>query len=128
VVRQSMAVRPQSQRRRLEERLVGRFPRVIAFLARATWRFSPRSRLRQVLVRRTMRLCLEATNRGDVWPFAFYHPNGESIFPPQIATLELNLGLAVLKSASASNGGGTPSGARSRSTPKRSSTLATACW
>jgi ketosteroid isomerase-like protein len=92
VVRQSMAVKPQSQRRRLEERLVGRFPRVFAFLARAAWRLSPRSRLRQVLLRRTMRLCFEATNRGDVWPFALYHPNCESIFPPQIATLGVESG------------------------------------
>ena len=97
VVRQPMAVRPQSQRRRLEERLVGRFPRVIAFLARATWRFSPRSRLRQTLVRRTVRLCLEATNRGDVWPFALYHPNCESIFPPQIATLGVESGTRGLE-------------------------------
>ena len=92
VVRQTVAVRPQSQRRRLEERVARRFPRALAFLARVTWRLPPRSRLRQVPLRRAMQLCFEATNRGDGWPFALYHPNCESTYPSQMATLGVESG------------------------------------
>jgi ketosteroid isomerase-like protein len=87
VVRQPVAVRGQS-RRRLEERLALRFPRSLAFLARAFWRLPPRSRLRQAIIRHAVQLGTEATNRRDYEAaFGLYHPDCEAIFPPQIIGL-----------------------------------------
>jgi ketosteroid isomerase-like protein len=87
VVRQAIAVRAQS-RRRMEERLGLRFPRALAFLARAFWRLPPRSRLRQAIIRRAVRLGTEATNRGDYEAtFALYHPEVELIPPPEYVEL-----------------------------------------
>jgi ketosteroid isomerase-like protein len=87
VVRQPIAVRAQS-RRHLDERLSRRFPRLLALVARAVWRLPPRSRLRQALVRRAVQLGFEATNRADhEVALALYHPDGETTFPPQIATV-----------------------------------------
>ncbi len=87
VVRQPIAVRAHT-RRRLDERLALRFPRPLAFLARAVWRLSPRSRLRQAMTLHAVQLGFEATNRGDYEAaFGLYHPDCEAIFPPQIVGL-----------------------------------------
>jgi ketosteroid isomerase-like protein len=90
VVRQPIAVRAHS-RRSLEEHLV-RFPRAVALLARAIWRFycllPARSRIRQAIVRRYTQREFEATNRRDrEVQLALYHPEGESTFPPELAAL-----------------------------------------
>ena len=92
VVRQPIAVRAHS-RRRLEERMALRFPSVLALLARAGWRLPPRSRLRQVLIRRYVRLGFEATNRGDYEAAnALNHPDVEAIWPPRLATIGVEPG------------------------------------
>jgi ketosteroid isomerase-like protein len=78
-------------RRRLEERLALRFPGVRDFLARAIWYLPPR--LRRALVRRALRTSWEAFNRGDLdVAFMLYHPDCESTYPPQFATLGLEPG------------------------------------
>ena len=64
VVRQPLTVAPHS-RRRLEERVGLRFPRVRTFLFGLAWRLPLRSRLRQALLRRAFQLGIEATNRAD---------------------------------------------------------------
>src|SRR5712692_10321285 len=77
VVRQPIAVAAHS-RRRVEERLGLRFPRALAFVAQMVLRLPQRSRLRQALVRRAVRLSFEATNRGDYEAvFMLYHPEVE---------------------------------------------------
>src|SRR5438093_821486 len=87
VVRQPITVRAHS-RRRLDESLAMRFPRALAFLARAYWRLPPRSRLRQAIIRRAAQLSAEAINRGDYEAaFGLWHPDCESIFPPQMTML-----------------------------------------
>ncbi len=63
-MRQPIGLRTQS-RRRLEEGLALRFPRVASFLVRSVFRLPPRSRLRQAIVRRDVQLGFEATIRGD---------------------------------------------------------------
>jgi ketosteroid isomerase-like protein len=74
-------------RRRLEERLALRFPRLRAFLGRAVWRL-PNWRLRRAVVRRAVKVAWEAFNRGDLdVTFALYHANCESSFPAQLATV-----------------------------------------
>jgi ketosteroid isomerase-like protein len=85
IVRQSVAVGTHS-RRRLEERLIVRFPRVVSVVTRAGLRLPPRSRLRQVLIRRVVRLAAEATNRSDLEAaFGLVSPDYETI-PPQELT------------------------------------------
>jgi ketosteroid isomerase-like protein len=64
IVRQPIAVRERSHRR-IEERFALRFPRGLAFVARRVFRMPPRSRLRQAILRRSVRVGLEAVNRGD---------------------------------------------------------------
>jgi ketosteroid isomerase-like protein len=84
VVRQPIAVKAQS-RRRLEDHLGLRFPRAVALVNRAVFRLPPRSRLRRAIVRRAVRLGLEASNRGDLEvAFALFDRNTESIFAPQL--------------------------------------------
>jgi ketosteroid isomerase-like protein len=63
-VRQPLSVRTKS-RRRLEERLSLRFPRLFAGATRAMLRLPPSSRLRQAILRRVVRQGMEAVNRGD---------------------------------------------------------------
>jgi ketosteroid isomerase-like protein len=75
-------------RRRLEQQLV-RFPRLVALLGRAIWRFylllPPRSPLRRAIVRRYTQQSAEAFNRGDLEAtFAIYHPDLESILDPRL--------------------------------------------
>jgi ketosteroid isomerase-like protein len=90
VVRQPVAVRPQS-RRRLEERLGVRLPAVLALVSRAVWRLPPRSRLRRAVIRRVVQLAYEATNRGDYEAaFMLYHDDVELIVPPQFTALGLD--------------------------------------
>ncbi len=59
VVRQPVVLEAHS-RRCLEERLFLRFPNVLVALTRATWRLSPRSRPRQMLLRRAVTVGFEA--------------------------------------------------------------------
>jgi ketosteroid isomerase-like protein len=92
VVRQPVAVKAHS-RRRLEERVGVRFPRVLALVARAVFRLPPGSRLRKARVRRTVQLGYEATNRGDFEAaFMVWRSDCESIFPRGFATLGVELG------------------------------------
>jgi ketosteroid isomerase-like protein len=75
-------------RRRLEERLGLRFPGLLALVARAITRLSPRSRLRQAFLRRYARMAIEAANRGDHDAgLMLYHPDVESTFPPELEAL-----------------------------------------
>jgi ketosteroid isomerase-like protein len=83
VVRQPIAV-PNRSRRRLEEHLMVRFPRVFALLARTIWRLylllPPRSRVRQTIIRRLFQVGYEAFNRGDLdSAFMRFHPDIELI-------------------------------------------------
>jgi ketosteroid isomerase-like protein len=79
-------------RRRLEERLALRFPRLFDLIARAIWRLPP-SRLRRALVRRVVRTSWEAFNRGDLEvAFLAYHPDCQSTFAPEMTTLGLEPG------------------------------------
>src|SRR2546421_10088982 len=81
VARQSLALAADS-RRRLEERVIVRFPFIRVLVARVWWNLSPRSRLRQAIVRRLVRLGFEAANRGDYEvTFAFYARDIELIPP-----------------------------------------------
>ena len=60
-------------RRRLDERLVLRFPSIKGLVARVWSSLPPRSRLRQAIVRRFVRQGFEAANRRDYEAtFAFY--------------------------------------------------------
>ena len=87
VVRQPLSVGEHS-RRRLEERLAVRFPRVLAFLARVVWSLPRRSWLRQAVIRRALRLTYEAFQRGDhEAQVVLFHPDGEVIPPAEFAAL-----------------------------------------
>jgi uncharacterized protein len=87
VARQPIAVSAHTHRH-LEERLGLRFPRLVPPFAWAVWRLPPRSRLRQALIRRFVRLCFEAINRRDFEAaLLLYHPQGESSFPAEFAGL-----------------------------------------
>jgi ketosteroid isomerase-like protein len=89
VVRQPIAVAPRT-RRRLEERVLVRLPRVRSFLSRLVWRLPARSRLRQVLLRRAAIDSWESFNRGDFEvAFAFYGANVESTFDPKLVSVGL---------------------------------------
>jgi ketosteroid isomerase-like protein len=80
IVRQPLALEGRS-RRRLEERLMVRFPRVLALVSRAVWRLPTRSRLRLALTRRAVISGWEAANRGDFeLALALYDPDVETIF------------------------------------------------
>jgi ketosteroid isomerase-like protein len=86
-VRRPVAVKP-STRRRLEERLGLRFPWLVPPFARAVWRLSVRSRLRQALIGRFVRFVFEAINRKDYEAaLLLYHPQGETTYVPQVAGL-----------------------------------------
>jgi hypothetical protein len=52
-------------RRRVEERLALRFPRIMALGARHLFRQHPRSRLRRTIVPRVVRSGVQAASRGD---------------------------------------------------------------
>jgi ketosteroid isomerase-like protein len=87
VVRTPLAVRPRS-RRSLEERLAIRYPRASALLFRLLLRLPPRSRLRQVTMRRGIQQGMEAYNRGDYETvLAGYDPDVELISEPEVVEL-----------------------------------------
>jgi ketosteroid isomerase-like protein len=79
VVRQPIVLASHS-RRRVEERLALRFPGVLTLLSRLILRLPCRSRVRQALIRRAVKLGLEAFNRGDFEAAtALYDPQVELI-------------------------------------------------
>jgi ketosteroid isomerase-like protein len=79
-------------RRRLEERLALRFPRLLDFFARTIWQL-PKSRLRRALIRRWVRTSWEAFNRGDLEAtFLLYHSDCQSTFPSEMVTVGLEPG------------------------------------
>ncbi len=89
IVRQPIAVRADS-RRRLEERLFMRFPGLLSLAGRAVWRLSPRSRIRQAIIRRGVLLGFEAANRRDyAAAFVLYSEDGETINPAELVQVGL---------------------------------------
>lgn len=86
-VRQPISIEDRP-RRHLDERTALRFPRAARFLAAAVWRLSPQSRVRRRLLGRYVRMLFEAFNRGDYdATFILYHPDGETIYPPQFVSV-----------------------------------------
>jgi ketosteroid isomerase-like protein len=82
IVRQPIRLSAQS-RRRLEERLSLRFPRLPAAVNRGLFRLPARSRVRRLMFSRTVQLTAEASNRGDYEvAFMHYHPDVELNSPP----------------------------------------------
>ena len=82
IVRKPLGAREQS-RRTLDQRLSLRFPGLAAVFLRRIFKLPPSSRLRQAVLRRGMRLGVEAYNRRDLdavvigWDSEFeYHPDG----------------------------------------------------
>ena len=74
-------------RRRLEQHLGVRFPRLLNLFARRIWRLPP-GRLRRALVSRNVRTAWEAFNRRDLdAAFMLYHPDCESSFPDELRTV-----------------------------------------
>jgi ketosteroid isomerase-like protein len=88
-VRQRIALAEQPRRgRHIDEVLMLRFPRLLSSTASATWRLPQRSRLRQAMLRRIVRLGIEASNRKDhEATFMLYHPDCACIFPPQMSSV-----------------------------------------
>ncbi len=87
IVRQPIAVRAHS-RRSVDQRLWLRFPGLLALVAEVVGRLSPRSRLRQATLKRGTRLSFEANNRRDyAASFLSYRQDGESIYPPDFASV-----------------------------------------
>jgi ketosteroid isomerase-like protein len=86
-VRQPLAVSDGS-RRRFEERLAMRFPSAVALATRAVLWLPPRSRFRQVMIRRGARIFLEAYNRKDFEStYAVFHPDAETVVPQQLVEM-----------------------------------------
>jgi SnoaL-like domain len=87
IVRQPIRTSVNS-RRRLEERLSLRFPRVRVAVNRVMLNRSPRSRIRRFFLRRAVRVAIEATTRGDYEAaFMSFHPDVELNPPPGVVTL-----------------------------------------
>lgn len=87
VVRQPIALRA-SRRRRLDERLVLRFPRIAYAVTSGVARLRPSSRIRRAIVRYVWRRVLEAGNRGDYEAaFAVLPPDYETHPPPELVGL-----------------------------------------
>jgi ketosteroid isomerase-like protein len=87
VVRIPLVLKTDSHRR-LDERLVLRFPRAATYWVRAVLRLPPHSRLRRTLIRRAVRLGLEAANRGDFEAaFSLYHRDAEATLEPRLVSL-----------------------------------------
>jgi len=90
IVRQPIALADHS-RRRLEERIILRFPAIRSLVGRTVWSLPPRSRLRQALIRRSVKLGFEALNRGDFKSaFSAYDPQVEMVPAPQLKGLGLD--------------------------------------
>jgi ketosteroid isomerase-like protein len=87
VVRFPAAVRA-TARRRIDERLGLRFPRLFTRLARAVQRLPLHSRLRNAAIRHAAQRAIEARNRDDteVWLLLF-HPHCRSIWPAELRSL-----------------------------------------
>lgn len=77
-----------SSRRRLDERLLVRYPALVALGVRAGLHLPPRSRLRNAGLRRVGRLLLEAYNRGDLdAAYALYRRDADSTLPHQLVAV-----------------------------------------
>lgn len=88
-VRQRIAVRS-SSRRRLDERLFVQFPSLVSVLGRGVWRFSPRTQIRQALLRHGTRVAFEAINRRDYESgFLTYSEDGETFYPAEFVQVGL---------------------------------------
>jgi ketosteroid isomerase-like protein len=87
IVRLSVDLADQS-RRRFDERIYLRFPALRSIVGRAVWRLPSRSRLRQALIRRAVKLGFEAMNRGDFKAaFSAYDPQLEMITDSKLRAL-----------------------------------------
>jgi hypothetical protein len=82
-----------TQRRSLDQRLYVRFPALYRMLADSVMRLSSRSRLRRLLLARSVGLAYAAANRRDFdlvllgWdPGSEYHPSGD-LLPPDLETV-----------------------------------------
>jgi ketosteroid isomerase-like protein len=82
-----------TQRRSLDQRLYVRFPALYRMHADSVMRLSPRSRLRRLLLARSVGLAYAAANRRDFdlvllgWdPGSEYHPSGD-LLPPDLETV-----------------------------------------
>ena len=82
-----------TQRRSLDQRVYVRFPAVYRLLADSLLRLPPRSRLRRLMLARTVGLAYAAANRRDFdsvlmgWDAASeYHPSGD-LLPPDLETV-----------------------------------------
>jgi ketosteroid isomerase-like protein len=81
IVRQPIRISDGSHRR-LEERIGLRFPNLAVAVNRALLRLPARSRVRRLLLSRTVRLAVEASNRGDYEvTFLLFHPDMEYLAP-----------------------------------------------
>jgi ketosteroid isomerase-like protein len=86
-VRQPIRISDGSHRR-LEERIAVRFPNLAVAVNRALFRLPARSRVRRLLLSRTVRLAVEASNRGDYEvTFLLFHPEMEYLAPPSTVVL-----------------------------------------
>jgi hypothetical protein len=128
VVRQAITVRAHT-RRRLEEHLALRFPRVVALVARPVFRLPPRSRLRQAYLRRAVQLGFEALNRDDVEAaFAIYHPEVELELPKEFVGLGLDPPDRGREERVSFERRWNAEWGRSDTSSRRCLTSATACW
>jgi ketosteroid isomerase-like protein len=82
VVRKPLSVQADSQRT-LDQRLALRLPRLVALGNRLLVRLPPRSRLRQALVWRAVRLGYEAFNRRDFEAVLINFHHDFQFFPPR---------------------------------------------
>lgn len=81
VVRESIRISDGSHRR-LEERIAVRIPNLAVAVMQVLIRLPARSRVRRVLLSRTVRLGVEASNRGDYEvAFMLFHPDMEYLAP-----------------------------------------------
>lgn len=89
-VRQPVAVGLAS-RRRLEERVGLRFPGLLVSFTRAWLGLPPSSRVRRAVIRRAVRLGIEAANRRDyAAAFALHAPDVELLVPSGLAAMGLD--------------------------------------
>jgi ketosteroid isomerase-like protein len=77
-------------RRRLEERILLRFPGLVDLLGRLIWRLPASARLTRALERHFLRIAWEAFNRGDLEAsFIAYHADCECIWDPRWPSIGL---------------------------------------
>jgi ketosteroid isomerase-like protein len=80
-VRQPIRISDGSHRR-LEERIAVRFPNLAVAVTRALLRLPARSRVRRLVLSRTVQQGVEASNRGDYEAaFLLFHPDMEYLAP-----------------------------------------------